>query len=82
MGAYLATMLQSTASPISLLSLMDPLLPLSVLSKCVSAYAGKATPRAGGLVVLGCLDPAGTGATGQSPGSEGGGAEKRNLRSY
>ncbi|XP_070080627.1 hormone-sensitive lipase-like [Equus caballus] len=43
MGAYLATMLQSTASPISLLSLMDPLLPLSVLSKCVSAYADRET---------------------------------------
>lgn len=40
MAAYPATMLQSTASPSRLLSLMDPLLPLSVLSKCVSAYAG------------------------------------------
>lgn len=27
-------------SPSRLLSLMDPLLPLSALSKCVSAYAG------------------------------------------
>lgn len=42
MAAYPATMLQPTASPSRLLSLMDPLLPLSVLSKCVSAYAGKA----------------------------------------
>ncbi|XP_019569304.1 hormone-sensitive lipase isoform X2 [Rhinolophus sinicus] len=40
MAAYPATMLQSTASPSRLLSLMDPLLPLSVLCKCVSAYAG------------------------------------------
>ncbi|XP_036131718.1 hormone-sensitive lipase isoform X2 [Molossus molossus] len=40
MAAYPATMLQPTASPSRLLSLMDPLLPLSVLSKCVSAYAG------------------------------------------
>ncbi|XP_070414056.1 hormone-sensitive lipase isoform X7 [Equus przewalskii] len=43
MAAYPATMLQSTASPSRLLSLMDPLLPLSVLSKCVSAYAGGET---------------------------------------
>ena len=69
MAAYPATMLQSTASPSRLLSLMDPLLPLSVLTKCVSAYAGKATThRAGGLE--GCLDPAGTGARAQGPGAE------------
>ncbi|XP_032985244.1 hormone-sensitive lipase isoform X1 [Rhinolophus ferrumequinum] len=43
MAAYPATMLQSTASPSRLLSLMDPLLPLSVLCKCVSAYAGGET---------------------------------------
>ncbi|KAM6154182.1 hormone-sensitive lipase [Erethizon dorsatum] len=43
MAAYPATMLQSAASPSRLLSLMDPLLPLSVLSKCVSAYAGADT---------------------------------------
>lgn len=43
MAAYPATMLQSAASPSRLLSLMDPLLPLSVLSKCVSAYAGTET---------------------------------------
>ncbi|XP_037372586.1 hormone-sensitive lipase [Talpa occidentalis] len=43
MAAYPATMLQSTASPSRLLSLMDPLLPLSVLSRCVSAYAGGET---------------------------------------
>uniref|UniRef100_A0A2K5NDV8 Hormone-sensitive lipase n=1 Tax=Cercocebus atys TaxID=9531 RepID=A0A2K5NDV8_CERAT len=43
MAAYPATMLQPAASPSRLLSLMDPLLPLSVLSKCVSAYAGAKT---------------------------------------
>ncbi|XP_066874774.1 hormone-sensitive lipase isoform X5 [Kogia breviceps] len=43
MAAYPATMLQTTASPSRLLSLMDPLLPLSMLSKCVSAYAGGET---------------------------------------
>ncbi|KAF5924183.1 hypothetical protein HPG69_018118, partial [Diceros bicornis minor] len=49
-AAYFATMLQSTASPSCLLSLMDPLLPLGVLSKCVSTFTGKAhTHRAGGL---------------------------------
>ncbi|XP_038623156.1 hormone-sensitive lipase isoform X2 [Tachyglossus aculeatus] len=40
MAAYPATLLQASASPSRLLSLMDPLLPLSVLSKCLSAYAG------------------------------------------
>lgn len=41
MVAYPVTTLQSSASPSRLLSLIDPLLPLSVLSKCVSAYSGK-----------------------------------------
>ncbi|GAB1291738.1 Hormone-sensitive lipase [Apodemus speciosus] len=40
MAAYPVTTLQSTASPSRLMSLIDPLLPLSVLSKCVSAYSG------------------------------------------
>ncbi|XP_018426687.1 PREDICTED: hormone-sensitive lipase isoform X2 [Nanorana parkeri] len=40
MVAYPATLLQATASPSRLLTLMDPLLPLSVLSKCLGAYAG------------------------------------------
>lgn len=47
MAAYPATMLQSTASPSRLLSLIDPLLPLSVLSRCVSAYAGGETEDPG-----------------------------------
>ncbi|MGH0183086.1 UNVERIFIED_CONTAM: hypothetical protein FKN15_011190 [Acipenser sinensis] len=40
MTAYPATLLTATASPSRLLTLIDPLLPLSVLSKCLSAYAG------------------------------------------
>ncbi|XP_036395571.1 hormone-sensitive lipase isoform X1 [Megalops cyprinoides] len=40
MAAYPATLLTAYASPSRLLTLMDPLLPLSVLSKCLSAYAG------------------------------------------
>ena len=41
MAAYPATLLTAYASPSRLLSLMDPLLPLSVLSRCLSAYAGQ-----------------------------------------
>lgn len=41
MAAYPAFMLTTCASPSRLLSLMDPLLPLSVLFRCLSAYAGK-----------------------------------------
>ncbi|XP_056299835.1 hormone-sensitive lipase isoform X3 [Pseudoliparis swirei] len=37
---YPATLLTASASPSRLLTLMDPLLPLSVLSRCLSAYAG------------------------------------------
>ncbi|XP_029432645.1 hormone-sensitive lipase isoform X2 [Rhinatrema bivittatum] len=40
MAAYPVTLLQATASPSRLLTLVDPLLPLSVLSKCLSAYTG------------------------------------------
>ncbi|XP_054855795.1 hormone-sensitive lipase isoform X2 [Eublepharis macularius] len=40
MVAYPATLMQATASPSRLLTLLDPLLPLSVLCKCLSAYAG------------------------------------------
>ena len=40
-AAYPATLLTAYASPSRLLSLMDPLLPLSVLSRCLSAYAGR-----------------------------------------
>lgn len=41
MAAYPAFMLTTCASPSRLLSLMDPLLPLSVLSRCLNAYAGQ-----------------------------------------
>ncbi|XP_068591397.1 hormone-sensitive lipase isoform X2 [Cebidichthys violaceus] len=37
---YPATLLTAYASPSRLLTLIDPLLPLSVLSRCLSAYAG------------------------------------------
>ncbi|XP_078389599.1 hormone-sensitive lipase [Cetorhinus maximus] len=40
MAAYPATLLQASASPSRLLTFIDPLLPLTVLSKCLSAYAG------------------------------------------
>ncbi|XP_035991086.1 hormone-sensitive lipase isoform X2 [Fundulus heteroclitus] len=39
-AAYPATLLTAYASPSRLLTLMDPLLPLSVLSRCLNAYAG------------------------------------------
>lgn len=41
MAAYPATLLTTDASPSRLLTLIDPLLPLGVLSKCLNAYAGK-----------------------------------------
>ncbi|XP_015275487.1 PREDICTED: hormone-sensitive lipase-like, partial [Gekko japonicus] len=40
MAAYPVTLMQALASPSRLLTLLDPLLPLSVLCKCLSAYAG------------------------------------------
>lgn len=40
-AVYPATLLTAYASPSRLLTLMDPLLPLSVLSRCLSAYAGQ-----------------------------------------
>uniref|UniRef100_A0A674BJS0 Lipase E, hormone sensitive type n=1 Tax=Salmo trutta TaxID=8032 RepID=A0A674BJS0_SALTR len=39
-AAYPAFLLTAYASPSRLLTLFDPLLPLSVLSRCLSAYAG------------------------------------------
>lgn len=41
-AAYPAILLTAYASPSRLLTLFDPLLPLSVLSRCLSAYAGTA----------------------------------------
>ncbi|KAJ8273472.1 hypothetical protein GJAV_G00101980 [Gymnothorax javanicus] len=40
LAAYPATLLTTYASPSRLLTLIDPMLPLSVLYKCLSAYAG------------------------------------------
>ncbi|XP_030644633.1 lipase, hormone-sensitive a [Chanos chanos] len=40
MAAYPATLLTTDASPSRLLTLIDPLLPLGVLYKCINAYAG------------------------------------------
>ncbi|XP_069033144.1 lipase, hormone-sensitive a isoform X1 [Embiotoca jacksoni] len=40
MAAYPATLLTTDASPSRLLTLIDPLLPLGVLAKCINAYAG------------------------------------------
>ncbi|CAB1351234.1 unnamed protein product, partial [Coregonus sp. 'balchen'] len=40
MAAYPATLLTTDASPSRLLTFMDPMLPLGVLSKCLNAYAG------------------------------------------
>ncbi|TRY96378.1 hypothetical protein DNTS_029313 [Danionella cerebrum] len=39
-AAYPATLLTTDASPSRLLTVIDPLLPLSVLYKCIDAYAG------------------------------------------
>ncbi|XP_068602995.1 lipase, hormone-sensitive a [Brachionichthys hirsutus] len=41
MAAYPATLLTTDASPSRLLTLIDPLLPLGVLTKCLNAYAGE-----------------------------------------
>uniref|UniRef100_A0AAY4DNL6 Hormone-sensitive lipase n=1 Tax=Denticeps clupeoides TaxID=299321 RepID=A0AAY4DNL6_9TELE len=41
MAAYPATLLTTDASPSRLLTLIDPMLPLGVLTKCINAYAGK-----------------------------------------
>ncbi|XP_056254971.1 lipase, hormone-sensitive a [Seriola aureovittata] len=40
MAAYPATLLTTDASPSRLLTLIDPMLPLGVLAKCINAYAG------------------------------------------
>ncbi|XP_075995495.1 lipase, hormone-sensitive a [Genypterus blacodes] len=44
MAAYPATLLTTDASPSRLLTLIDPLLPLGVLTKCLNAYAGSESP--------------------------------------
>ncbi|XP_012685000.1 lipase, hormone-sensitive a isoform X2 [Clupea harengus] len=40
MAAYPATLLTADASPSRLLTLIDPMLPLGVLCKCINSYAG------------------------------------------
>lgn len=45
MAAYPATLLTTDASPSRLLTLIDPLLPLGVLTKCINAYAGTCACR-------------------------------------
>ncbi|XP_053718099.1 lipase, hormone-sensitive a isoform X1 [Synchiropus splendidus] len=45
MAAYPATLLTTDASPSRLLTLIDPLLPLGVLTKCINAYAGTESQR-------------------------------------
>lgn len=40
MAAYPATLLTMDASPSRLLTLIDPVLPLSVLNRCINAYTG------------------------------------------
>ncbi|XP_044290922.1 hormone-sensitive lipase isoform X1 [Varanus komodoensis] len=53
MAAYPVTLLQAVASPSRLLTLFDPLLPLSVLCKCLNAYAGiEEEPEDSALVKL------------------------------
>lgn len=44
MAAYPATLLTADASPSRLLTLIDPFLPLGVLTKCLNAYAGNVQP--------------------------------------
>ncbi|XP_054911031.1 lipase, hormone-sensitive a isoform X2 [Poeciliopsis prolifica] len=59
MAAYPATLLTTDASPSRLLTLIDPLLPLSVLARCIHAYAGsdfqtvQPAERRGSLSALG-----------------------------
>ncbi|XP_060564756.1 uncharacterized protein LOC132723970, partial [Ruditapes philippinarum] len=39
-AAYSATLVQYTPSPARLLSMIDPLLPVGILTRCLAAYAG------------------------------------------
>uniref|UniRef100_A0AAY4DNM0 Hormone-sensitive lipase n=1 Tax=Denticeps clupeoides TaxID=299321 RepID=A0AAY4DNM0_9TELE len=59
MAAYPATLLTTDASPSRLLTLIDPMLPLGVLTKCINAYAGmdfqQAVVPTGELGTLGSL---------------------------
>ncbi|XP_041373869.1 hormone-sensitive lipase-like [Gigantopelta aegis] len=49
MAAYTPVMVRYTPSPSRLLTLMDPLLPVGILSRCLAAYAGVSDKLATGL---------------------------------
>ncbi|XP_055342109.1 hormone-sensitive lipase-like isoform X2 [Paramacrobiotus metropolitanus] len=49
-AAYGAYLVQYTPSPSRLMSLMDPILPLGVLTRCLAAYAGISEPTCVGQV--------------------------------
>ncbi|XP_078123933.1 lipase, hormone-sensitive a [Sander vitreus] len=59
MAAYPATLLTTDASPSRLLTLIDPLLPLGVLAKCINAYAGTESQTAQPAVESGSLSSLG-----------------------
>uniref|UniRef100_A0A8C9X6A5 Hormone-sensitive lipase n=1 Tax=Sander lucioperca TaxID=283035 RepID=A0A8C9X6A5_SANLU len=59
MAAYPATLLTTDASPSRLLTLIDPLLPLGVLAKCINAYAGTESQMAQPAVESGSLSSLG-----------------------
>ncbi|AWP21471.1 putative hormone-sensitive lipase-like [Scophthalmus maximus] len=59
MAAYPATLLTTAASPSRLLTLIDPLLPLGVLAKCLNAYAGADCQVVQPAVVSGSLSTLG-----------------------
>ncbi|XP_067674831.1 hormone-sensitive lipase-like [Haliotis asinina] len=49
MAAYTPVLVRYTPSPSRLLCLMDPLLPVGILSRCLAAYAGVSDELASGL---------------------------------
>ncbi|XP_042290776.1 lipase, hormone-sensitive a [Thunnus maccoyii] len=59
MAAYPATLLTTDASPSRLLTLIDPLLPLGVLTKCLNAYAGAESQTVQPAVASGSLSALG-----------------------
>ncbi|KAF7660037.1 hypothetical protein LDENG_00289500 [Lucifuga dentata] len=59
MAAYPATLLTTDASPSRLLTLIDPLLPLGVLTKCLNAYAGSDSQTVQAAVGSGSLSSLG-----------------------
>ncbi|KAM3858603.1 lipase, hormone-sensitive a [Diretmus argenteus] len=59
MAAYPATLLTTDASPSRLLTLIDPVLPLGVLAKCLNAYAGVESQTVQSAVGTGSLSTLG-----------------------